>query len=184
MTQVDRQLFALGGVHPRGSPDGPSQLRAECLLAGPRPNVEVTVRIVQAVERLVLDRSGRPVDELVVTGRRYSSGEESWEREVRLSPLPNRTAAIRTAGSERAELTERGETAGAQLWRWEDFHATVEAWTEEVAVGLWRVRVEVSNRLEWDRGTPEQNSMRTLRSSEVALHSPHSAISHLTAVAA
>src|SRR5260221_1477958 len=175
--QLFGQLFILGEIHPRGSPKGPSQLQADSLITGTDPSVEVTVRFVQAVERQVLDAAGEPIEELVVTGRRYSSGDETVEREVRLSPLPNRTAALRTAGNERAELTQNGALAGALEWRWEPLHGTVEAWTEEIRPGLCRVRVEVANRLEWDRASPEQNLMRTLRSTQVAMHSPDSVFS-------
>jgi hypothetical protein len=91
---------------------------------------------------------------------------------VHLDSLPNRTAAIKTAGSERAELTEDGALAGALLWSWEPFHGTVEAWTEEVRPALHRVRVEVANRMEWDCGEPEQNSMRTLRGTELVVLGP------------
>lgn len=170
--QLFEKVFALGDVHPRGSPEGPSEVRAECLIAAAEPEIEVTVRFAQAIERQVLDPSGDPVDELPVTGRRYTSGRETLEREVRLSGLPNRTAAIRTRGEERAELSENGAPAGAQVWLWEPQHGTVEAWTEEVRPGLHRVQVEVADRLEWDRATPEQNAMRTLRSTQVAIYSP------------
>lgn len=175
--QLFGRLFTLGGIHPRGSPEGPAELRAESLIWGSDPSVEVTVRFAQTVERRVFGPAGEAVEELVVTGRRYSSGGETMEREVRLSSLPNRTAALRTAGSERAELTENGAHAGALEWRWEPLHGTVEAWTEEVRPGVHRVRVEVANRLEWDRATPAQNLLRTLRATEVAMHSPDGAFS-------
>jgi len=175
--QLSEELFSLGSIYPRGSPQGPSQLRAECLIAGVDPEVEVTVRFVQAIERQVLDAADAPVEELVVTGGRYWPGSEAIVQEVRLSRLPNRTAAIKTAGSERAVLGENGALAGTLVWRWEPLHGTVEAWTEEVRPGLCRVLVEVANRLEWDRATREQNAMRTLRSTHVAIYSPDSASS-------
>jgi hypothetical protein len=113
---------------------------AECLIEGADPGIEVAVRFDQTVERRVLNAVDEPVEQLVVTGHRYSTGKETTEREVRFSSLPNRTAAIRTAGSERMELTERGALAGAMIWRWEPLHGTVEAWTEEIRSGLLRVR--------------------------------------------
>lgn len=167
-----QKSFALGDIHPCGSPGGSSQLRAECLTEGVEPPVELLVRFGQAVERQVLDPAGSPVAELVVTGHRYTSGEETLEQEVRLDSLPNRTAAIRTAGSERAELTEDGVLAGTLLWRWQALHGTVEAWTEEVRPALHRVRVEVANRMEWDHADPGQNSMRTLRGTELVVFGP------------
>jgi len=173
--EMSRQFFASGDVYPRGWPAGPSQLRAECLIEGRDPEIELTARFAQLVERQVLDASGSPVAELVVTGRRYECGRETAEREVRLAALPDRTAAIRTAGSTQAELTERGERAGTVVWRWEPLHGTVEAWTEEIGPGLHRVQVDVANRLEWQGGEPERALLQALRSTHVILHSPDGA---------
>jgi hypothetical protein len=171
----NRQLFALGGVYPRGWPDRAAEMLAECLIEGPPPDVAIEVRFEQPVERRLLDAADEPVEQLLVTGRRYVSGEEAIEREVRLSSLPNRTATIETAGSERMELIEAGARAGTVLWRREPLHATVEAWTEEVRPGLHRVRVAVANRLEWEQGAAEPNRMRVLRSTQVHVHSPDAA---------
>lgn len=171
----NRQLFALGGVYPRGWPDRPAEMLAECLLEGPPPDVAIEVRFEQPVERHVLDAGEEPVEQLLVTGRRYVAGEEAIEREVRLSSLPNRTAAIASAGSERMELVEDGARAGIVVWRREPLHATVEAWTEEVRPGLYRVRVAVANRLEWEAGAAELNRMRVLRSAQVHVASPEAA---------
>lgn len=175
--QLFGKLFAVGDVHPRGSPMGPSERRAECVIAAADPDIEVTVRFVHTITRQILDATGAPVEELVVTGRRYTTGRETEEREVRLAGLPNRTAAIKTAGEERAAMTEGGAPAGTQMWWWEPLHGTVEAWTEEVRPGLCRVRVEIANRLEWDRATAAQNAIRTLRSTQVAIHIPDNAFS-------
>jgi hypothetical protein len=173
--EMSRQFFASGDVYPRGWPAGPSRLRAECLIEGGDPSVELTVRFAQVVERQIFDASGTPVAELVVTGRRYECGRETAEREVSLAALPDRTAAIRTAGSTAAELTERGERAGTVVWRWEPLHGTVEAWTEEIGPGLHRVQVDVANRLEWQGGEPERALLQALRATHVILHSPDGA---------
>jgi hydrogenase maturation protease len=176
--EVKQQFFARGGVYPRGWPAGPSQLRAECLIEGADPSIAVSVRFAQTIQRRLLDAAGQPVEELVVTGHRYSSGEEVVEHEVRLSSLPNRTAAIRTAGSERSELTEIGAPAGAIVWRWETLHGTVEAWSDEIGPALRRVRVEVANRLEWD-GSAQLALIQTLHSTHVVMHSPDGAFASL-----
>ena len=65
------------------------------------------------------------------------------------------------------------------VWRWEPQHGTVEAWSEEIAAGLRRVRVEVANRLEWDGGARERALLRTLRSTHVVMHSPDGAFASL-----
>lgn len=177
--EMNQQFFAHGGVYPRGWQDGPSQLRAECLIEGADPSIAVTVRFAQVIQRQIFDAAEQPVEELVVTGRRYSSGEETVEREVRLPSIPNRTAAIRTADSERSELTERGALAGALVWHWETLHGTVEAWTDKIGPALHRVRVEVANRLEWDGGARDRALMQTLRSTHVVMHSPDGAFASL-----
>jgi hypothetical protein len=168
----NRQLFALGGVYPRGWADRPAEMLAECLIEGDRPEVEIEARFEQTVERRILDASGEPVEELLVTGRRYCQGEEEHVKEVRLSELPDRTAVLATAGSERMELVEKGAPAGAVLWRWEPLHATVEAWSEEVRPGLHRVRVAVTNRLEWQEDAAERNRLCVLRTAQVMVESP------------
>lgn len=174
-TELRRKLLAEGDVHPRRWPEGPSQLHAECLIEGANPQIEVKVRFVQAVERQVLDATGNPVDELIVTGRRYRSGEELEEHEVTLGDLPNRTAEIRTAGSRRAEMSENGAPAGAVVWSWEPLHSTVEAWVDEIGEGLRRVRVEIANRLEWDGAPAERERLRALHATHLLMHSPDGA---------
>lgn len=173
--EMNQQLFALGGIYPRGWPDRPSVMLAECLIEGTGPDVAVEARFDQAVEREILDKQDEPVKHLIVTGHRYCSGEERIEKEMRLASLPNRTATIRTAGSERMDLIEGGAHAGAVVWHWEPLHATIEAWTEEIRRGLHRVRVAVANRLEWEQGEPEQNPMRMLRSTQVIVESADAA---------
>jgi hypothetical protein len=168
------------GVFPRRWPGGPSELHAECLIEGLDPHVEVTVSFLQAIERQVLDAAGEPVDSLVVAGKRYASREEAAEREVRLAHLPDRAAALETAGGRRAELVENGAVAGFLRWRWEPLHATVEAWMEELAPGLRHVCVNVANRLEWSDEPREQTFLRTIYSTQVVMHSPDGAFASLS----
>jgi hypothetical protein len=146
------------------------------------PEVGARVRFEQAVERTILDAAGDPVEELLVTGRRYAGGEEMVEHEVRIVSLPGRAAVVRTAGSERADLGEGGAHAGTLLWRWEPLHATVEAWIDRLGPGLHRVRIDVANRLEWDGRPREQTLMSTLRSAHLVIQSPDAAFASPIAV--
>jgi hypothetical protein len=175
---TERQRFTRG-VYPRGWPEGQSQLRAECLLEGLQPDVDVTMRFLQVVERQVLNAADEPVEHLLVAGRRYASQEEAVEREVRIASLPNRKATISTGGTERADLAENGAPAGALVWRWEPLHGTIEAWIEEIEPGLRRVRVDIANRLEWADAGRRQAQMRTLFSPQVVMHSPDGAFASL-----
>lgn len=174
----DRQRI-VRGVFPRGWPDGPSELRAQCLIEGGDPHVEMTVRLLQIVERQVLDAEGEPVQGLTVAGKRYDQREETTEHEMRLPSLPDRTAEIEPAGSKRADLGENGAPAGTLVWRWEPLHSTVEAWIDEIAPGLRRVSVKVANRLEWDEGTRAQAFLRAFYSTQVIMHSPDGAFASL-----
>ena len=174
-SELHRRFFARGDVHPRMWPDGLAQLHAECLIEGADPQIEVTARFSQAIHRQVRDADGNPVQSLVAAGRRYDGGEELEEHEVTLADLPNRTAELRRAGHRSAELRERGTAAGTIAWSWEPLHATVEAWVDEISPGLRRVRVELANRLEWDRESADRGDLRTLRGAHLLLHSPDGA---------
>jgi hypothetical protein len=173
--ELCRRLFTQGDVHPRDWPEGPSRRRAECLIEGTDPQIDVTVRFAQAIERRVFDAVGNPVEELIVTGRRHTSGEDLEQHEVTLADLPNRTAEIGTAGNRCADLSENGAPAGTVVWSWEPLHSTVEAWIDEVGDGLRRVRVEIANRLEWDDAPTERARLRTLHATHLLLHSPDGA---------
>ncbi len=178
-TELHKRFSARGDVYPRSWPGGPSQLHAECLIEGIRPHIEVSVRFTRAIQRQLIDAAGDLVDELLVTGRRHTCGEELEEHEVTLSDLPNRTAEIEKAGRKRAELREDGAPAGAIVWSWAPLHATVEAWIDEIGDGLRRVRVEVANRLEWGGEAEERVRLRTLHETHLLLHSPDGAFASL-----
>jgi hypothetical protein len=175
MEEMTRQFLIRGGIHPRGRPNGKSQVRAECLIEGTDPTVEVTARLLQTVERQVLDPTGEPVESMTVCGKDYASRQETVEHEVRIPALPNRTATVKRAGSKLAELVEKGAPAGFLMWRWEPVHCTVEAWIDEIEPGLRRVRVDLANRLEWDGESRERTALRTLHSAHLVLHSPDGA---------
>jgi len=175
----DRKRVARG-VPPRGCPEGRSQLHAEALVEGFDPDVDVTVRVQQTVERQVLNAQGEGVEYLVIASTRYASRKETIEHEIWIPSLPGRAAHIETAGEKRAELVEHGVPAGALHWRWEPFHATIEAWMEEIIPGLRRVQVSVANRLELEDGETEQPLMRTFYSTEVVMHSSNGAFASLS----
>ena len=174
-SELRRRFFARGDVHPRAWPDGPAQLHAECLVEGADPKIQVTARFSQTIRRQVRDADGNPVRSLVAAGRRYDGGRELKEHEVTLADLPNRTAELRTAGHSCAELREHGAPAGSIVWSWEPLHATVEAWVDEISPGLRRIRLELANRLEWDREHSDRADLRTLRGAHLVLHSPDGA---------
>jgi hypothetical protein len=151
------------------------------LVEGSNPGIEVAVRLQQAVERQVLGATGEPVEALTVTGRHHRRGEEAIEHEILIPTLPSRAAVVKAAGSERGDLMEAATVAGTLLWRWEPLHVTAEAWVDEIEEGLRRVRVRVSNRLEWAGGAREQTLMQTPRGVYLVLHTPDGAFVSLAA---
>lgn len=169
---VDEQRFTWGGVYPIGWPEGPSRRRADCLIAGEDPSVEITVGFLQLIEHGVLDAQGEPVEELIVDGVRNFNWVETVEREVRIPALPGRTAAVGVGAAEDEDLLEDGIVVGRSVRRRETLHGTVEAWFEQVEPGLRRIQVSVANRLEWDGSSFEQTLMHALCSTQVAMHSP------------
>lgn len=174
----DRERFT-SGVYPRGWFGEPSQLHAECLIEGIDPSVLVNVRLLQQVQRRVLDGDGNQVDRLVVAGAAYQTREEAMEHEMRIPSLPGRTAVIETAGDSEAALIERGMPAGSLRWQWEPLHVTVEAWTEKLDDALHRVSVEVSNRLEWDGESADDPPLRAFYATQVLLSTPDGAFASL-----
>jgi hypothetical protein len=169
---VDEQCFSWGGVYPIGWPEGPSRRRADCLILGEDPTVEITVSFLQLIEHKVLDALGEPVGELVVDGVRHFDWLETAEREVRIPALPDRTASVSVGAAEDDDLLEDGVVVGRSVRRRETLHGTVEAWFEQVEPGLRRIQVSVANRLEWDGSPFEETLMHALCSTRVEMHSP------------
>ncbi len=167
----NRQRFTWGGVYPRGWPEGPHRLRAECLIEGKKPDVEVTVRFLQVVDRGVRNATGRAVDELTVGGERHLTWEEAVEREARLAKAPGRTEIVAVGACQHEELREKGAPAGAILRRRERLRGRLEVALERLDSELHRVRVEVINRHQWDGAPRQRTLMRTLCSTHVVLRS-------------
>jgi hypothetical protein len=156
------QRWTFGGVYPPAHnalhPDDRAAVRAECLVLGDAPSVDVRVRFLHVVRRQV-ERDGRPVDEALAGGERHLSWEEATERELDPGPVTI------PAGSEREPLDERT----AIVRTWEALSGVVEARTERVRDGLHRVTVRIANRTPWEGGTRADALERTFCSAHAVL---------------
>jgi hypothetical protein len=156
----NQRRWTFGGVYPRAHsgrhPDDRWSVRTECLLDGDG-GVDVSVRFLQVVARQAL-RGGEPVDELVVDGERHLSWDEATERELGPGPI-----AI-AAGS-----VEEPLPGGAIVRSWESLSGAVDVAVEELAGGVRRVRVDVSNTTPWDGPDREEALRRTFCSLHVVL---------------
>ncbi len=147
----NQRRFNFGGVFPPAHaglhPDDPDTMCAEVLLRGD-PEVDVTVRFLQIVQRTVLGPDGEPVDERVVDGVRYLSWEEAVEREV-AAPGPLAVAP----GVE----TERGFLLRA----WERLEGQVDLVTQPTGRGgVHRLAVTVRNLTPFDASASRQDALK------------------------
>ena len=182
----NRRRWTFGGVYPRGHSEGreddPWTMQTQCLLeAEPAAAIEVGVRFLQVVERLIEAESEpgpRFVDELVVGGERHLAWEEAREREIVASDLlagelatPRRVAIGIPAGEEREELRETdGTLAGTIVRRWRGLSGWVEIAADPAAPGVLRLTVRIANESEWPGGAREEALKRTLCSTHTTLH--------------
>jgi hypothetical protein len=158
----NQRRFTFGCVFPEGwaarHPDDRAAFRAECLVEGDDPFVEVGVRFLQFVDRQVL-RHGAPVDEATTGGERHLSWEEATEREA-------------GAGHGGVEAASEREDLGdgvcvVRSWRGLDF--AVDAATRRLCPGISRVSVEVRNTTPWDGGDREAALRHALCSAHAVL---------------
>jgi len=152
----NQRRFTFGGVFPESHserhPDDRCVVRAEWLVEGEAPELDVRVRFLQVVARQVL-RDGEPVGEEVVAGERHLSWQEATEREIPVV-CGGRTPIAIPAGREREELAD-----GVALERsWERLDGMVDLRVQQLAAGVGRVLVEVRNSTAWE-GTDREAAL-------------------------
>jgi hypothetical protein len=135
----NQRRWTFGGVHPAAwaaeHPDDRAVLRAECLVEGAAPSIDVRVRFLQVVRRDVMRADGTLVDELVVDGERYLAWDEAVERDLGPGPvaIPVAREVEPLAG-------------GASVVRsWEGLSGAVSLELVPVRDGLSRVCVSIAN---------------------------------------
>jgi hypothetical protein len=167
----NRQRWTFGGVYPEshsaGRADDPGEMRAECLVEGPDPVVDVSVRFLHVVRRQAL-RDGEPVDELEAGGERHLSWEEATERELEVGSVrlggPLRVPIRVPAGEAREDLD-----GGTVVRSWRELRGEIAASCEELHDGLHRVRVTVRNTSSWRGGDREDALRQTFCSTHFVL---------------
>jgi hypothetical protein len=142
--QKNQQRWTFGGVYPPAFSDAtdPCRIQTQCLVLGNDPKIEVRVRFLQVVQRLVADASGF-VDELQVGDTRVLAWDEAREREVQLTGAGQQTIAI-PAGEAREQVP-----GGAIVRMWHELQGTVTVQTERLETELHRLTVVVENTSPW-----------------------------------
>jgi hypothetical protein len=158
----NQRRWTFGGVHPPAwaaeHPDDRAVVRAECLVEGAAPSVDVRVRFLQVVRRDVARADGALVDELVAGGERWLAWDEAVERELGPGPI-----AI-AAGRE-----EQPVGGGSVIRSWEALSGSVAVDVAPLRDGLARVRVEIANDTPCDAGAREDVLRRSFCSTHAVL---------------
>jgi hypothetical protein len=134
----NQRRWTFGGVfppaHAREHPDDRCAIRAGCLLEGAHPDeVDVSVRFLHVVRRDVEDE-----------GADLVAWDEATERELVPGPI---------------DIPAGQERDGAIVRSWEALAGTIDVRSEEVAAGVARITVEISNHTPWE-GTDREDALR------------------------
>jgi len=192
----NRERWTFGRLYPeahRAEGDA-SALQMEALLEANGPaRLRVIVRFLPIVTRQAMV-NGQPVDALEVGGRRYVTWDETTEREIAMAPfLAGGAPAGRRfrvpAGRDQEDVLDRRRIpAGTLVRTWQELHGNVEARTEPVADGLFRLVVRVSNTTPWSDGGEDRLLASTFLSTHlvaaaedgsfVSLQDPPEALRH------
>ncbi len=177
----NRERWTFGGVHPRGfsrASGGTDRhaVQTELLIRGSAPRVDLEIRYLHVVDRLVaeVDATGRRVfvDEAEVDGARVTSWDEARERRwtrrgIEVAAAGQWTVPLRIPAGETIELADDESPAGDKLGaaterqsreaargagivrRWEALSATVSIETRPLDDGLASLTVRVENASPW-----------------------------------
>jgi hypothetical protein len=170
----NQRRFTFGGVYPPAHayahPDDPSSMRTEVLLrAGAGATVEVTVRFLHVVHRVVINARGDEVDELIIGQERFLKWDEAHEREIVIQAAQlgeeRRVPIAIPAGAERELLPE-----GALVRTWHELRGEVRLGASRVGGGVLRLWVSVANSTRFGGGSREEALARTFCSTHTLLH--------------
>jgi hypothetical protein len=171
----NQRRWTFGGIYPESwsaaAPDDPWRAQTQCLLEGADPAVEVRVRFLHVVERVVRDANGERVDELEVEGARWLSWDEAIEREVG----PGAIDVEADSGTE--QLPAR---AGTVVRSWEPLRGRVALSVEPVADAVQRVTVTVENTTPIEGGDREHALRRSFCSTHAVLRAERGRFASLT----
>jgi hypothetical protein len=153
----NQKRWTFGGVfppaHSAAHPDDRAEIQAQCLIEGPEPALEVVVRFLQVVRRIVRDRDGREVDELEAAGGRYLAWDEATEREIVAGPGTTEIAI--DAGSAVEPLGGEGDLVRT----WEELRGRIGVTLEPLHAGLHRVTLRIANETAWS-GDDREDALR------------------------
>jgi hypothetical protein len=175
----NQRRFTFGGVYPpehsEKHPDDQAVMQTELLLRGTsHSRIEVTVRFLQVVQRVVAARRGeelKEVDELTVDGQRYLSWEEAAEREIQVPALSaeqlsdeHRTPIQIPAGRQEEDLG-----AGALIRSWKELRGEVQIRAAPITDGVQRLSVMIRNASPFSGGPREEALQLTFCSTHTVL---------------
>jgi hypothetical protein len=192
----NQRRWTFGGVYPEahsaGREDDPHVMRTECLLEGGKNAlVDVRVRFLHVVRRRVARATPGGlvgVEEFTVAGERHLSWDEAVEREVAAEGLGHaaRAAGRRVPvaigpGEDREELRDDdGRIAGFVIRSWEALRGAVDIRAAEIAPGVERITVEITNTTPLQAGDREDALRRTFCSTHTVLRAEGGAFASMT----
>jgi hypothetical protein len=154
----NQQRWTFGGVYPRGFVESAVsgdrwRVRAECLVTGSDPRVEVELRFLQVVSRHLARTSPEGqwefVDELTSGGQRILAWDEAVERRF---AFPSDVSVV--AGEER-ETVE----GGVIVRQWADLQGGFEVSCKLLGDGVRRLTASLTNSSPWS-GTDRDAAQR------------------------
>lgn len=173
------QRWTFGAVFPRAFSESSGtndawRMQTECLVCGTAPEVGVRMRFLQVVERRVGRRTAEGslefVDELFANGECYLAWDEATDREVVLPKLTlaQMRSPVRTPIQIPAGVAEEPipNGAGALVRSWHELTGRIEAESERLEDGLFRLTVRILNTGPWEG----QDRPQTLRYALVSTH--------------
>lgn len=173
------QRWTFGAVFPRAFSERAGtndawRMQTECLVCGTAPEVAIRVRFLQVVERRVGRRTAEGslefVDELFANGECYLAWDEATEREVVLPKLTlaQMRSPVRTPIQVPAGVAEEPipNGAGALVRSWHELTGRIEAESERLDDGLFRLTVRILNTGPWEG----QDRQQTLRYALISTH--------------
>ncbi len=156
-------------------------MTTECILeSSGGAELTVSVRFLHVVDRRVARVEGGMlafVDSLTVRGATYATWQETAEREITVGPIRvdgDPAARCRPivieSGTAYEALTEAtGKVTGMVVRSWDRVAGAIDVWTDPVAPGLYKVRVDISNCSTYRREPRDQVVYKTFVSTHTVL---------------
>lgn len=180
----NRQRWTFGGVYPHSYRGETSSQQTQVLISGDdSARLDVHVRFLHLVSRVVKDSNDCPVESLRANKKTYNTWQEAVERGVHsdfialreLCVEPRRVDFAFHASYETEVLKEDAQVVGSLVRTQFAVQGAVELFAEKVADGLYRVTELIENLTPLDPAAPKTREDASLR----AFVSTHSILTGL-----